>query len=133
MNRIVQNLTNLRELQLFGVDMSLVIHDSFKNLSSSLTTLVLFDSQLQGKFPESVFRLPNLRVLNLDFNKNLTSSLPNSNWSSPLETLGLSYTTILVDWHHLTKSLKSLQDLSLSNCTFIGSYLASLGNLTQIT
>ncbi|CAL8993605.1 unnamed protein product, partial [Prunus brigantina] len=132
-NRIVQNLTNLRELKLSGVNMSSVIPDSFKNLSSSLTTLDLFDSQLQGKFPESIFRLPNLRVLDLGLNENLTGSLPNSNWSSPLETLGLSHTRILVDWHHLTRALKSSRKLSLASCTFIGSNFASLGNLTQIT
>jgi len=60
LNRIIQNLTNLRELQLFEVDMSSIIPDSFKNLSSSLTTLDLGYSHLQGKFPESIFRLPNL-------------------------------------------------------------------------
>ncbi|XP_021831858.1 probable LRR receptor-like serine/threonine-protein kinase At1g34110 [Prunus avium] len=131
-NRIVQNLTNLKELQLIGVDMSSVVPDSFKNLSSSLTTLRLSNCHLQGKFPENIFRLPNLRVLSLGFNNNLTGSLPNSNWSSPLETLTLSETRISVDWHRLTRNFKFLRALYLSNCNFVGSHLAFVGNLTQI-
>ncbi|KAI5334050.1 PREDICTED: receptor [Prunus dulcis] len=132
LNRIVQNLTNLRELYLASVDMSSVVPDSFKNLSSSLETLELSDCHLRGKFPESVFHQPNLRLLDLGYNYNLTGYFPESNWSSPLEMLDLSQTRISVDWHHLTRNFKSLRDLSLRNCSFVGSYLAFLGNLTQI-
>ncbi|BBN70548.1 receptor like protein 6 [Prunus dulcis] len=132
LNRIVQNLTNLRELNLDNVDMSSVVHDSFKNLSSSLKTLELQYCNLQGKFPESIFHRPNLRLLDLSYNYNLTGYFPESNWSSPLEALRLCSTRISVDWHHLTRNFKSLRDLSLSNCSFVGSYLAFLGNLTQI-
>ncbi|BFG29776.1 hypothetical protein CerSpe_160500 [Prunus speciosa] len=131
-NRIVKNLTNLRELNLYTVDMSLVVPDSFKNLSSSLSTLRLSRCNLQGKFPESIFRRPNLRLLYLGYNRNLTGYFPKSNWSSPLETLRLSYTRISVDWHHLTRNFKSLRDLSLRNCSFVGPYPALPGNLTQI-
>ncbi|VVA33583.1 PREDICTED: receptor [Prunus dulcis] len=131
-NRIVQNLTNLRELVLNEVDMSSIVLDSFKNLSSSLKTLELSDCHLQGKFPESIFHRPNLRLLDLRYNYNLTGYFPESNWSSPLEALRLSSTRISVDWHHLTRNFKSLRDLSLRNCSFVGSYLAFLGNLTQI-
>ncbi|VVA37481.1 PREDICTED: receptor [Prunus dulcis] len=131
-NRIVQNLTNLRELVLNEVDMSSVVPNSFKNLSSSLKTLELSDCHLQGKFPESIFHRPNLRLLYLGNNYNLTGYFPESNWSSPLEMLDLSYTRILVDWHHLTRNFKSLRDLYLNNCSFVGSYPAFLGNLTQI-
>ncbi|ONI14398.1 hypothetical protein PRUPE_4G279000 [Prunus persica] len=132
LNRIVQNLTNLKELELSLVDMSSVVPDSFKNLSSSLTTLSLYSCNLQGKFPESIFHQPNLRLLDLGYNYNLTGNFPKSNWSSPLETLLLSHTRISVDWSHLTRNFKSLRDLFLSNCSFVGSYLAFLGNLTQI-
>ncbi|ONI13607.1 hypothetical protein PRUPE_4G233100 [Prunus persica] len=132
LNRIVQNLTNLRELDMAAVDMSSVVPDSFNNLSSSLTTLILFHCHLQGKFPESIFHPPNLRQVDLGSNYNLTGYFPKSNWSSPLESLDLSHTRISVDWHHLTRNFRSLRYLFLKNCTFVGSYLASLGNLTQI-
>ncbi|XP_008227117.1 PREDICTED: receptor-like protein 12 [Prunus mume] len=132
LNRIVQNLTNLRELDLIEVDMSSVLPDSFKNLSSSLTTLELSWCNLQGKFPESIFHQPNLQLVDLSNNYNLTIYFPKSNWSSPLEVLDLSHTRISVDWHHLTRNFKSLRDLYLSNCSFVGSYLAFLGNHTQI-
>ncbi|XP_016648431.1 PREDICTED: receptor-like protein 12 [Prunus mume] len=131
-NRIVQNLTNLRELNLENVDMSSVVPDSFKNLSSSLKTLFLFDCHLRGKFPKSIFHRPNLRLIDLGNNYNLTGYFPKPNWSSPLEMLDLSHTRISVDWHHLTRNFKSLRALHLRNCTFVGSYLAFLGNLTQI-
>ncbi|XP_008227112.2 PREDICTED: receptor-like protein 12 [Prunus mume] len=131
-NRIVQNLTNLLELNLARVDMSSVVLDSFKNLSSSLKTLELYNCHLRGKFPESIFHRPNLRLVDLGYNYNLTGYFPKSNWSSPLEMLGLSHTRISVDWHQLTRNFKSLRALHLRNCTFVGSYLAFLGNLTQI-
>ncbi|CAL9018014.1 unnamed protein product [Prunus brigantina] len=131
-NRIVQNLTNLRELHLTYVDMSSVVLDSFKNLSSSLKTLYLFDCDLRGKFPESIFHRPNLRLIRLGNNYNLIGYFPKSNWSSLLETLDLSYTRISVDWHHLARNFKSLRDLYLRNCNFVGLNLAFLGNLTHI-
>ncbi|CAL8152133.1 unnamed protein product [Prunus armeniaca] len=132
LNRIVQNLTNLRELYLTSVDMSSVLPDSFKNLSSSLTTLELSQCNLQGKFPESIFHQPNLQLLDLSNNYNLTIYFPKSNWSSPLEVLDLSHTRISVDWRHLARNFKFLRYLSLSSCNFVGSYLAFLGNHTQI-
>ncbi|CAL2255013.1 unnamed protein product [Prunus armeniaca] len=132
LNRIVQNLTNLLELNLAYVDMSSVVLDSFKNLSSSLKTLKLSHCHLRGKFPESIFHRPNLRLVDLGYNYNLTGYFPKPNWSSPLEMLDLSDTRILVDWHHLTRNFKSLRYLYLSNCSFVGLNLAFLGNLTQI-
>ncbi|XP_008245752.1 PREDICTED: receptor-like protein 12 [Prunus mume] len=132
LNRIVQNLTNLRELHLAYVDMSSVVLDSFKNISSSLKTLELSNCDLQGKFPEIIFHLPNLRLLDLNNNYYLTGYFPKSNWSGPLEMLDLSHTRISVDWRHLARNFKSLRDLSLSGCNFAGSYLAFLGNHTQI-
>ncbi|KAL3574717.1 hypothetical protein D5086_022818, partial [Populus alba] len=50
-NKIVQNLTRLRDLALGYVNMSLVAPNSLMNLSSSLSSLSLSNCGLQGKFP----------------------------------------------------------------------------------
>ncbi|PRQ32125.1 putative leucine-rich repeat domain, L domain-containing protein [Rosa chinensis] len=134
MKGIAQNLTSLRVLSLQFVDMSSVVPDSFLNLSSSLTSLWLSFCNLRGKFPETVFHLPNLEELKLFGNTNLTGYTPKSNWSSPLNYLGLSETKISIDLHFLTSSLKSLRYLYLQKCNFAGSrlHLELSDNLTQL-
>ena len=113
--------------------MSLVSPNSFMNLSSSLTSLRLFDCQLKGRFPYNIFHLPNLHFLDLRYNHNLTGSLPKQNWSSPLKVLGLSETRFPIDLPNLISNLKSLRKLYLSRCNFTRSYPTLLPNLTQIT
>ncbi|KAM5553644.1 receptor-like protein 6 [Rosa sericea] len=134
MKGIAQNLTSLRVLSLDYVDMSSVVPDSFLNLSSSLTSLSLPYCNLRGKFPGTIFHLPNLEILHLYGNTNLTGYTPKSNWSSPLNSLNLSETKISIDLHFLTSSLKSLRALSLWDCNFAGSrsHLELSGNLTQL-
>ncbi|KAL1085131.1 hypothetical protein V6Z11_D08G029000, partial [Gossypium hirsutum] len=105
---LARNLTKLRNLVLDTVDMSDVALTSFLNLSSSLEHLSLSGCKLHGELPTQVFQLPNLKVLDLSANANLTGYLPNTNWSSGLELL------------------------DLFNCGFRGSIPASFGNLTQI-
>jgi len=53
-DKLVQNLTNLRELHLNRVNMSLVVPSSLMNLSSSLSSLILNDCGLQGKLLSSM-------------------------------------------------------------------------------
>ncbi|KAK9907237.1 hypothetical protein M0R45_000967 [Rubus argutus] len=112
--------------------MSSVVPDSFLNLSSSLISLSLQNCNLRGKFPETIFHLPNLEELDLGQNTNLTGSTPKSNWSSPLNSLQLSSTKISIDLHFLTSNLKSLRVLFLRECNFPGSHLEFSGNLTQL-
>ncbi|MBA0723695.1 hypothetical protein Golax_004252, partial [Gossypium laxum] len=105
---LARNLTKLRNLVLDTVDMSDVELTSFLNLSSSLEHLSLESCELHGEFPSQVFQLPNLKVLGLNGNFNLTGYLPKTNWSSSLELL------------------------DLSSCDFRGSIPTLFGNLTQI-
>ena len=133
LRRLIQNQTKLSELSLVSVDMSLVSPNSFMNLSSSLTSLRLFDCQLKGRFPYNIFHLPNLHFLDLRYNHNLTGSLPKQNWSSPLKVLGLSETRFPIDLPNLISNLKSLRKLYLNKCNFTRSYPTLLPNLTQIT
>ena len=130
---LIQNLTNLNELFLRGVNMSSVSPASFMNLSSSLTSLSLYGCGLKGRFPDNIFHLPNLQLLSLSYNYNLTGSLPNYNWSSPLKILSLSKTEFPIDLPNLISNLKSLKELYLHGCNFIGSYPTLPPNLTQIT
>ncbi|XP_030946859.1 receptor-like protein 7 [Quercus lobata] len=133
LKRLIQNLTHLTELDL-AVDMSSVPPNSFMNLSSSLTSLSLFMCGLKGRFPDNIFHLPNLQLLDVSSNFNLTGSLPTYNWSTPLNFLGLAETGFPINLPNLVSNLKSLKQLYLSNCNFIGSSnLAFLPNLTQIT
>ncbi|XP_075644832.1 receptor-like protein 6 isoform X1 [Castanea sativa] len=133
LKRLVQNLTHLTELVLDDVNMSSVSPNSFMNLSSSLTSLSLIYCGLKGRFPDNIFHLPNLQLLYVGYNYNLTGSLPTYNWSTPLKSLDLSRTEFPIDLPNLISNLKSLKELYLRGCNFIGSYPTFLPNLTQIT
>ncbi|GLT83742.1 hypothetical protein SLE2022_020140 [Rubroshorea leprosula] len=132
LRNLIQNLSEVRELVLSGVNMTSVNPRFFMNLSSSLTTLGLWGSMLRGNFPNSIFRFPNLKTFYLGEIKNLTIDLPSSNWSSPLQGLELD---VMDCGRRLPESigdLKSLQYLSLS-CNLEGSIPASIGKLSQLT
>ncbi|PNT09136.1 hypothetical protein POPTR_012G027400v4 [Populus trichocarpa] len=132
-DKLVQNLTKLRDLALDRVNMSLVAPNSLTNLSSSFSSLSLWNCGLQGKFPGNIFLLPNLESLYLSYNEGLTGSFPSSNLSNVLSTLSLSNTRISVYLKNdLISNLKSLEYMYLSNCNIISSDLALLGNLTQL-
>ncbi|KAL9334513.1 hypothetical protein Peur_071694 [Populus x canadensis] len=132
-DKLVRNLTKLRDLALGYVNMSLVAPNSLTNLSSSLSSLSLWDCRLQGKFPGNIFLLPNLESLDLSYNEGLTGSFPSSNLSNVLSWLDLSNTRISVYLENdLISNLKSLEYMSLSNCNIIRSDLPLLGNLTQL-
>ncbi|KAJ6881272.1 receptor-like protein 9DC3 [Populus alba x Populus x berolinensis] len=119
-DKLVRNLTKLRELDLSGVNISLVVPSSLTNLSSSFSSLSLWNCGLQGKFPGNIFLLPNLELLDLSYNEGLIGSFPSSNLSYVLSHLGLSDTRISV---YLENDL--ISNLKLD--------LALLGNLTQLT
>ncbi|KAB5531545.1 hypothetical protein DKX38_018215 [Salix brachista] len=67
-DKLVQNLTQLRDLRLSMVDMSMVAPDSLMNLSSSLSSLILYSCRLQGKLPSSMRKFKHLQYLNLGEN-----------------------------------------------------------------
>ncbi|XP_044485203.1 receptor-like protein 7 [Mangifera indica] len=131
--RLVQNLTVLIDLVLDGVDMSSIMPSSMKNLSSSLNYLSLWDCKLQGNFPTHVFRLPNLQVLLLGANANLTGNFPKVNWSMPLKILDVSDMSMSEQLPNSISNLLYLRELYLDSCTLQGSVPAILGNLTQLT
>ncbi|KAJ6886611.1 receptor-like protein Cf-9 [Populus alba x Populus x berolinensis] len=132
-NKLAQNLTQLRELYLGGVNMSLVVPSSLMNLSSSLSSLQLWRCGLKGELPDNLFRRSNLQLLDLWSNEGLTGSFPQYNLSNALSHLDLSYTRISIHLEPDSIShLKSVKKMYLNGCNFVGSNLDLLGNLTQL-
>ncbi|KAJ6979731.1 receptor-like protein Cf-9 [Populus alba x Populus x berolinensis] len=132
-NKLAQNLTQLRELYLGGVNMSLVVPSSLMNLSSSLSSLQLWRCGLKGELPDNLFRRSNLQWLDLWSNEGLTGSFPQYNLSNALSHLDLSYTRISIHLEPDSIShLKSVKKMYLNGCNFVGSNLDLLGNLTQL-
>jgi Leucine-rich repeat (LRR) protein len=129
---LVGNLTHLQELDLSGVDISSTVPNILANLSS-LTSLSLHGCGLHGEFPVGIFKLSNLRVLDVGANAGLTGYLPNFTWSSPLQSLDLTGTSFLGELSASVGNLSFLTFLSVKDCNFSGSIPSSLGNLTKLT
>jgi len=135
-NRLIHNATNLRQIYLVNINMSSIRERSLSlltNLSSSLLSLVLFNTQIQGKFPTHILHLPNLQEIDLSFNENLRGELPNSNWTAPITVLYLSQTNFSGYIPDSIAHLKSLNSLGLSGCNLHGFLPLSLFNLTQLS
>ncbi|BAU03708.1 hypothetical protein VIGAN_UM162200 [Vigna angularis var. angularis] len=135
-NRLIHNATNLREIFLEKVNMSSVGESSLSlltNLSSSLVSLHLPNTQIQGKLPSNILHLPNLQEIDLSQNENLRGELPTSNWTIPLRVLSLFDTAFSGYLSYSIAYLKSLHTLDLSGCNFDGFLPPSLSNLTQLS
>ncbi|KAH7511686.1 hypothetical protein JRO89_XSUnG0177100 [Xanthoceras sorbifolium] len=130
---LVQNLTQLEELSLDGVNMSTIAPGYLTNLSSSLTWLSLSDCQLQGSFPENIFNLPNLQTLDLQYNYDLKCIFPKVSWSSSLRYLDVSYINFSGKLPDSIENLKFLSHLNMENCNCMGQVPGSIGNLTQLS
>ena len=118
-DKLVRNLTKLRELDLSSVDMSLLVPDSLMNLSSSLSSLKLNDCGLQGKFPSSMGKFKHLQYLDLGGN-NLTSPIPyDFEQLTEMVSLDLSGNGYLslepISFDKLVRNLTKLRELDLSS------------------
>ncbi|KAL7224252.1 hypothetical protein ACSBR1_025669 [Camellia fascicularis] len=130
---LVQNLTNVRELNLVSVNISSVVSNSLLNLTS-LTHLDLSMCGLLGKFPDGIFHLPHLNELIIWDNPALTGYFPEFiNSSSPLQYFFLSFTNFSGELPDSIGNLKSLKTLVAVDCKFYGSIPTSFGNLTEMT
>ncbi|XP_039688652.1 receptor-like protein Cf-9 [Medicago truncatula] len=134
--KLIHNATKLRDLYLNGVNMSSIGESSLSmlnNLSSSLVSLHLANTGLQGNLLSDILSLSNLQRLDLSHNQDLSGQLPKSNWSTPLRYLYLSHTAFSGEISYSIGQLKSLTHLVLSFCNFDGMVPLSLWNLTQLT
>ncbi|CAN4108730.1 unnamed protein product [Withania somnifera] len=128
---ILQNLTQLRDLNLPGVNISSTIPHNF---SSHLTTLRLLNTGLYGIIPENIFHLPNLKILELYQNDQLTGSFPKIKWNSSASLMKLDLGNVNFS-DNLPDSfgyLTSTHYLSLRYCNLWGPIPKSLSNLTHL-
>nr|XP_011467294.1 PREDICTED: receptor-like protein 12 [Fragaria vesca subsp. vesca] len=129
---LVQNLTNIKQLHLFDVEISSTVPNTLMNLSS-LTSLRLHACKLEGKFPVGIFHLPNLQVLDLSDNYDLTGYIPDDlNTSSPLKILNLQATDFSGRIPASIGNLRVLNLLNIRSCNFYPYVPSFLSNLTQL-
>lgn len=116
--KLVHNATNLRELHLNEVNMSSIRESSLsmlKNLSSSLVSLSLSNTGLQGNLSSDILSLPNLQKLDLSFNE-LSGNIPNVYGNlNKLEYLELSSNNLT---GQVPSSLFNLPHLSLLDLSY---------------
>ncbi|KAA0039945.1 receptor-like protein 12 [Cucumis melo var. makuwa] len=121
MKEIVQNLTNLRDFSLASTHLlGIIPTTSFMNFSRSLESLDLSLCDLSGNFSDHIFGLPNLRVLRLLDNPELSGHLPQSKWSKSLEILDVSETSFSGKIPKSIGEARALKYLDLSLCKFHG-------------
>ncbi|WMV06781.1 hypothetical protein MTR67_000166 [Solanum verrucosum] len=131
LNCSFKNLTQLRELHLYDVNISSTIPSNF---SSHLTTLELSDTHLRGILPERVFHLSNLKTLDLSDNPQLTVRFPITKWNSSASLMKLllynvDFTgRIPESFSHLT----SLHELNMGYSNLLGPIPKPLWNLTHV-
>ncbi|KAL1118684.1 hypothetical protein V6Z11_D01G053100 [Gossypium hirsutum] len=139
---VEKTLTQLRHLHLSNIDMSSVVPTSFRNMSSDITTRILEENGLQGKFPEDVFHFPYLQKFHFAIflresgqEQELELKFSKTNWSGPLKSLQVrrAYLQELPDSIGDLRSSEIL-DLhrNLSSNNFGGPIPCSVFNLTQV-
>ncbi|KAM5554383.1 receptor-like protein 6 [Rosa sericea] len=131
---LAQNLTGLETLDLSGINISSTVPDTLTNLSL-LTSLILNDCSLFGKLPGRIFKLKNLKVLDVSNNPALTGYFPDDySGSSPdLMSLKLSSTNVFINLPSLIERFPSLKELGVSSCNISeGPVPLSLGNLRDL-
>ncbi|TMW85785.1 hypothetical protein EJD97_022496, partial [Solanum chilense] len=128
---LLKNLTQLRELDLYGVS----IASTFPlNFSCYLTTLRLSDTQLWGILPESVVHLSNLETLDLSFNSQLTIRFPTTKWNSntSLMYLSLPEVNFIGKIPESFSYLTALHYLDMGSCNLSGPIIKPFWNLSHI-
>ncbi|CAK7323957.1 unnamed protein product [Dovyalis caffra] len=157
--RLVKDLSSLRELHLDGVNISAggdewcialtlatpnlqVLSLSYCHLSgpiceslnqlSLLSKLDLSGNNLSSMFPKSIMLLPNLKTLALWANTPLSGTLPEFPIGCKLEVLSLSFTSFSGEIPCSIGNLQSLTKLGVRNCSFSGLIPSSLASLTQL-
>ncbi|KAM0023595.1 putative leucine-rich repeat-containing, plant-type, leucine-rich repeat domain superfamily [Helianthus debilis subsp. tardiflorus] len=128
---LLKNSTFLRDLWLRGVNCGSASLPTYINISS-LRSLDLRETSLQGKLPDNILSLKYLEDLLLSGNNNLSGPLPKVNTTIPLRRLELFNTSLSGEIPASIGHLKSLEYLRLSDCGLNGSLPKSLDNLRYL-
>ncbi|KAF8027803.1 hypothetical protein BT93_E0662 [Corymbia citriodora subsp. variegata] len=131
-DNFLHNLTMLRELDLSFIRIPSPFPHVLANFSS-LKSLKLQVCGLHGEFPVSIFQLPNLEILDISCNDELSGFIPEQQWGNPLKSLFLWGTNFSGEIPVSIGNLVFLNELSIRECNFSGSLPTSLGNLSQLT
>ncbi|KAK9162003.1 hypothetical protein Syun_002905 [Stephania yunnanensis] len=123
-------LHHLQVLTLSDCNLAGSIGTSMLNLSS-LSLLDLSDNDITH-FPQQMFHLPNLKVLDLSHNPHLTGSLPEFPPGTALQQLFLAFTNYAGRIPHSIGNLKQLSEFTVRNCSFSGPLPDSFGNLGKL-
>ncbi|KAK9162069.1 hypothetical protein Syun_002971 [Stephania yunnanensis] len=123
-------LHHLQVLTLMGCILAGSVGTSMLNLSS-LSHLDLSSNDITD-FPQQMFHLPNLKVLDLSYNSHLTGSLPEFPPRSIIQQLFLAYTNYTGRIPDSIGNLKQLTDFQAGNCGFFGPLPHSFGNLGKL-
>ncbi|KAM6579333.1 hypothetical protein CsatA_003107 [Cannabis sativa] len=130
--KLAQNMTNLEELHLDGVDLSSHLPKSIANLSS-LISLSLKHCNLYGEFPKNIFHLPNIQVIDVSFNHYISGFLPiNFSSCSKLKSLNLYSSSFFGILPYSIGNLKLLSKLDLSSCAFSGTIPSTLFTMPSL-
>ncbi|RZB69493.1 Receptor-like protein 9DC3 [Glycine soja] len=125
---------NLCAMEFFGLIPSKISHLSkLFNFSSSLVSLSLRDTILQGKLASNILCSPNLQNLDLSHNYYLEGELLEFNWRKSCRYMDLSFTGFLGKLLNSINHLKSPNYLDFHSSDFKGPIPLFLSNLTQIT
>ncbi|XP_058111937.1 receptor-like protein 33 [Magnolia sinica] len=124
----LSNLHFLSELHLSGNYLFSVVPNFIGNFSS-LTSLRLRYCILHGKFPESIFMLPNLQTLHVGYNPLLTGEIPPNN---TLRELSLSDTGFCSNLRDSFTNSKLLTKIQFSDCNLTGQFPSWLVKLEKL-
>jgi Leucine-rich repeat (LRR) protein len=122
----LQNLQSLSIIRLNDNDFSAPVPEFFADFKN-LTSLEVFESRLNGKFPEKIFQVPTLQTLDLSYNFLLEGSLPEFPPNGSLQTMVLGYTSFSGTLPSSIGNLKMLSTIDLWRCNFVGSIPAQWG------
>ncbi|KAK8308323.1 hypothetical protein V6Z12_D02G049900 [Gossypium hirsutum] len=127
----LSRLSFLSKLILDGNPISYLPHNFLVN-SSRLVSLSLWGCNLNGHFPTGILLLPKIQSIDISFNHQLMSQLPEFPANNALLRLSLHDTNFSGKLPESIGNLKFLTNLDLYYCNFFGPIPSSIANLSHL-